>query len=308
VLAYYLHDLSPFIVRFSNGMGLHWYGFAYVLAFLSGYWLYHWLSRHRYNDIPPDEVSDFITWAAVFGVMIGGRLGHILFYAWDETRADPLSAFKVWQGGMASHGGIIGLVLFTLWYSRKHHRSWTSIGDSLVVVAPIGLFLVRCANFVNGELWGKVISPAAQAKQVWWAVLFPKDGTLDQRHEHFPLEQIRHDEAVRQHLREILPPRYPSQLIEALLEGVVLFCLLWILRTRFRVPRGVLTGCFFIFYALLRIIGETFRVPDPAWHVGSVSAGQFLSLFMPLVGVIFLVWAWKTREYEAAFSPPAENP
>jgi phosphatidylglycerol:prolipoprotein diacylglycerol transferase len=205
---------------------------------------------------------------------------------------------------MASHGGIIGLVLFTLYWSRKHHRSWTSIGDSLVVVAPIGLFLVRCANFVNGELWGKIISPAAQEKHVWWAVLFPKDGTLEDRHEQIPpLDDIRHNEAIRQHLQDILPPRYPSQLIEALLEGVVLFCLLWVIRTRFRVPRGVLTGCFFIFYAILRIIGEVFRVPDPKWSVGSISAGQFLSLFMPLIGVAFLVWAWKTRQYEAVFSP-----
>ena len=294
VLAYYLHDLSPFIVRFSNGMGLHWYGFAYVIAFLAGYWLYRWLSRHKYNDIPPDDVADFITWAAVFGVMIGGRLGHVLFYSWRETMHDPLSAFRVWEGGMASHGGIIGLVLFTLYYARRHHRSWTSIGDSLVVVAPIGLFLVRCANFVNGELWGK-------PSTVPWAVQFPEEIPTTDR----PLlVAIRHSPEVRQHLREILPPRHPSQIYEALLEGVVLFLLLWVLRTRFKLPRGVLTGCFFIFYALLRIIGEVFREPDPSWSVGSISAGQFLSLFLPIIGLCFFVWAYRTREYEAAFDQP----
>lgn len=290
MLAFYLHDLSPFIVRFSNGMGLHWYGFAYVLAFVFGYLLYHWLSVHKYNDIPPNDVADFITWAAVFGVMLGGRLGHVIFYAWRETLADPLSAFRVWEGGMASHGGILGLVLYTLYYARRHRCSWTSIGDSLVVVAPIGLFLVRCANFVNGELWGK-------PSTVPWAVQFPGDMPSSLRP---PLDEIQHDPEVRRHLQEVLTPRHPSQLYEALLEGALLFLMLWILRTRFRVPRGVLTGCFFIFYALLRIIGEVFREPDPSWSVGPLSAGQFLSLFLPLIGVCFLFWAYKTRQYEEA--------
>lgn len=155
VLAYYLHHLSPFIVQFRNGIGLRWYGLAYVLGFLLGYWLYRWLAERGYTDMPPALVQEFITWAAVFGVMLGGRLGWILFYGWPDVREHPLAAFEVWKGGMASHGGILGLFLFTLWYAKRHRLSWTSIGDSLVVVAPIGIFLVRCANFINGELWGK---------------------------------------------------------------------------------------------------------------------------------------------------------
>ena len=114
------------------------------------------------------------------------------------------------------------------------------------------------------------------------------------------LDQIRHDVQTREWLRETLPPRHPSQLYEALLEGVVLFLLLWVLRTRFRLPRGVLTGCFFILYAVLRIIGEIFREPDPSWSVGSISAGQFLSLFLPLIGVCFIWWGYKTQQYEEA--------
>ena len=116
MLAYYLHDLSPFIVRFSNGAGLHWYGLAYVLSFSRRYWLYHWLSAHRYNDIPPARGGRFHHLGR--GLRRDDRrpAGRVIFYSWRQTVADPLSAFRVWEGGMASHGGILGLVLFTLYY------------------------------------------------------------------------------------------------------------------------------------------------------------------------------------------------
>ena len=319
MLAYYFHDLSPYIVRFPNGFGLHWYGLAYVLSFLLGGWLYRWLAEHRYTDLPAAQVSDFICWAAVFGVMIGGRLGWILFYGLRQNHvADPWYwPIEVWKGGMASHGGIIGLVLFTLYWSKSHRVSWTGIGDSLVVVAPIGLFLVRIANFINGELFGK-------AATVPWAVQFPKEllevtpssDLLSRTHEallpfgdvmptddtwvDWVVEAIpRHPELIEP-LRNVLTPRHPSQIYEALLEGVVLFSVLWILRTRCRVPRGVITGVFFILYAVLRIIGEIFREPDPAWHVGPVSAGQFLSIFLVLIGAAFIVGGYRAKEYERA--------
>ena len=320
VLAYYLHDLSPFIFRIPHGPALHWYGLAYVLSFLLGGWLYLWLAEHRYTDLPPAQVSDFICWAAVFGVMVGGRLGWILFYGLREDHSADYWYWpiEVWKGGMASHGGILGLVLFTFYWSKRHHVSWTSIGDSLVVVAPVGLCLVRLANFINGELYGK---PAT----VPWAVQFPKE-LLD-----FPSSEVafrahqalepfnvgddarwaeRVVEAIPQHreliepLRHVLTPRHPSQIYEALLEGVVLFSVLWFLRTRGRVPRGVITGVFFILYAVLRIIGELFREPDPAWHVGAISAGQFLSIFLVFIGMAFIAWGYRTKEYERAFEKP----
>jgi phosphatidylglycerol:prolipoprotein diacylglycerol transferase len=206
---------------------------------------------------------------------------------------DPMSAIKVWEGGMSSHGGILGLVIFTFYYAHRHKLSWTSIGDSLVVVAPVGLFLVRCANFINGELWGRKSTVA-------WAVQFPTELPAEQRPD---LRLIQTDEAVRASLRQLLPPRHPSQIYEALLEGVLLFAILWYVRTRMRVPRGVLTGLFFILYAVLRIIGEFFREPDPAWSVGFFSAGQFLSLFLILVGVAFIVWGRRKQEYEEALAP-----
>jgi phosphatidylglycerol:prolipoprotein diacylglycerol transferase len=319
VPAYLFHDFSPYIFRIPNGPGLHWYGLSYVLSFLLGGWLYRWLAEHRYTDLPAAQVSDFICWAAVFGVMVGGRLGWILFYGLRQShKLDSWYwPFEVWKGGMASHGGIIGLVLFTLYWSKRHHVSWTSIGDSLVVVAPVGLFLVRIANFINGELIGK---PAS----VPWAWQFPKElverptpelldrarAALDPYMQINPLDPSWVEDAVDgvpghpeliEPLRRVLTPRHPSQLYEALLEGVVLFSILWILRTRCRLPRGVITGAFFILYAVLRIIGELFREPDPAWHVGPISAGQFLSIFLVFIGLAFIGWGFRTGEYERAF-------
>jgi phosphatidylglycerol:prolipoprotein diacylglycerol transferase len=282
-------------------MGLHWYGLAYVLSFLIGGWLYRWLAERRYTDLPPAQVSDFICWAAVFGVMIGGRLGWILFYGlWEDHSHDPWYwPVAVWSGGMASHGGILGLVLFTLYWSRRHKVSWTSIGDSLVVVAPIGLFLVRLANFVNGELFGRPAGAPGGVASVPWAMLFPKSLAGEPP----PLEAIQHDEAVRAYLREFLAPRHPSQIYEALLEGVILFAVLFYLRTRCRLPRGVITGAFFILYAVLRIIGEMFREPDPGWQVGAVSAGQFLSIFLVFIGAAFIFFGLRRKEFEQRFQP-----
>ena len=268
MLAYFVHRFSPFVFEFREGFGLRWYGVSYVLAFLLGARLYRWLAERGYSEIPPAKVGDFITWSAVFGVMLGGRIGWTIFYGWHEVAAHPLTFFKVWEGGMASHGGILGLVAFTFFWSRRYKLSWTSIGDSLCVVAPIGLFLVRCANFINGELYGK-------PSDVPWAMIFPAEP----------------DE-----------PRHPSQLYEAGLEGIVLFVALWILRTRMRVPRGVITGAFFILYAALRILGEVFREPDPAWAVGGFSAGQFLSLFLFGIGAAFVAWGWRTQQYERALT------
>jgi phosphatidylglycerol:prolipoprotein diacylglycerol transferase len=300
MLAYYIHDLSPFLWEIRPGIGLRWYGLMYVLAFVLGGWLYRRLAERGYSELKPEQVGDFITWAALFGVLLGGRLGWVLFYGLGEDHsADPWWwPIEVWKGGMASHGGILGLVLFTLWYARRNQLSWTSIGDTLCVVAPVGLLLVRAANFINGELFGKPACEPGGAASVPWAVIFPTELGPDAP----PLDAIRHDPAVREHLRAILPPRHPSQIYEGLLEGVLLFTILWLLRTRLRMPRGAITGVFFICYALLRITGELFRVPDPAWSVGSLSAGQFLSLFLIVIGAVFLTWALRNPRYERAQS------
>jgi phosphatidylglycerol---prolipoprotein diacylglyceryl transferase len=266
-VAYYLHNLDPFIVQFSESFGLRWYGMAYVLAFLSGYWLMTWLSKRGYADIPHTQVSDFIMWGAIFGVMLGGRLGYVFFYK-PEMLLHPLSIVKIWEGGMSAHGGIIGLVLFTLYYSRRHRMSWTNLGDNLCVVAPLGLFFGRCANFINGELYGRPTDVA-------WAVQFPKElldsGDIAQQERAVALARavdptvaapgdvvaaLQTNPQLESVLRSVLTPRHPSQIYEALLEGVLLFLILWFVRTRMRQPNGVITGLFLGGYAILRMIAE----------------------------------------------------
>jgi len=303
LLAYYIHDLSPFLIQI-GGFGLRWYGLAYLAGFIVGILLYKHLAKRGYSDLRPDQVTDFITMSALFGVLLGGRLGYMLFYDVDRFSHDPLIFFRVWEGGMASHGGILGLTFYTIWYARRHRLSFRNLADNLVVVGPVGVFFGRCANFINGELYGRVTD-------VFWAVQFPKEILV------YPPDHLERllsktvavdpslgsPEAViagvtaSQPLRELLAveiaPRYPSQLVEAGLEGLFLFALLWMLRTRVRLANGVLTGVFFIAYAVVRFLGECFREPD-ASLTGMLTRGQFLSLFMILIGIFFLLWArWK---------------
>src|ERR1700719_874459 len=167
MIAYYVHDFNPLIFPIYDNVGPRWYGLAYVAAFLSSYLLFRWLARRGYADLPAAKVADFITGAALFGVIVGGRLGYVFFYAPDMLR-QPLSIFEIWKGGMSSHGGMLGIFFFALFYARSHHLSWRNLGDNLVVTAPIGLFFGRCANFINGELYGRAVN-------VPGAVQFPKE-------------------------------------------------------------------------------------------------------------------------------------
>ena len=305
MLAYYLHDLDPIIFRIYDNVGPRWYGLAYVLAFICSYVLLRVLAKAGYADLPVEKVGDFITGCALFGVIIGGRLGYVFFYK-PEMLREPLSILRVWEGGMSSHGGMFGLLAFTFYYAHRHKISWTNLGDNLVVTAPIGLFFGRCANFINGELYGRITN-------VPWAMQFPKE-LLDhpQEAERAMAACSRIDPAlttpdaivnsVHSHpeiateLRSILSPRHPSQLYEAFFEGIVLFGILWFVRTRTRQPNGVLTGLFFICYAIFRIIIENFREPD-AELIGPFTRGQFFSLFLIAIGVAFIVVAKKRPTY-----------
>jgi phosphatidylglycerol:prolipoprotein diacylglycerol transferase len=299
VLAYFVDNFDPFIFRLWDNVGPRWYGFAYVLAFVSAYFIVRLLSKRGYCDLSPEHVSDFITWTALFGVLLGGRIGYVLFYK-PEMLREPLSILRVWEGGMASHGGMIGILVLTFYYARRHKLPWTNLGDALVVAAPIGLFFGRCANFVNGELYGRTTN-------VSWAMQFPKelvenrslgdraiavaqnlDSSLIAPEQ--IIEAARHNSQLNDALRGILTPRHPSQLYEAFLEGMVLFAILWFVRTRMRQPNGVLTGLFFIFYAIFRIICENFREPD-APLVGAFTRGQFFSFFLIAIGIAFVVVA-----------------
>lgn len=310
MLAYYINDFDPFVIRFFGNFGIRWYGLAYVAAFLIGVAVVRHLARKGWCDIPTDKVADFIIGGAIFGVMLGGRLGYMLFYNLDGFLQNPLTIVQVWDGGMSAHGGIIGLMLYTLWYSWRYKVSWRNIGDNLVVAAPIGLFLGRMANFINGELYGRA------AQGVAWAMQFPHELLESGTPEHVKeaasavagqvnpdwtsmeviVAQVHHSPELKARLGEVLTPRHPSQLYEALLEGVVLFLILWVLRTRFRLPNGILTGAFFLGYAVFRIVVEFFREPD-APLTGSLTRGQFLSIFLVLIAAGFFVSAWLKPAY-----------
>lgn len=335
MFATYVHQLDPVIIQFTQGIALRWYGLAYLAAFLFGYLLLKRLAVRKLWVLPPEKTADFIAACALFGVFLGGRLGYILFYhvpraGWGSLADDPLLVFRVWEGGMASHGGILGLVIFTFFYARKHKVSWMGLGDGLCVVAPIGLLCGRLANFINGELYGRV------ADGVAWAVKFPTAFTDPKAPEFARLgealaatgaadpqflesmnaiepstlvgegrylyaqrliEANRDSDKITEAIAPYLEPRHPSQLYEGLLEGALLFAILWFVRVKFpKAPHGLLTGLFFGLYATFRIFAEQFREPDAAWVIeGVLTQGQFLSLFMYLFSAAFLVFAFRKR-------------
>jgi len=313
VFATYVHDLNPVALPIYGGLALRWYGLAYLMGFVGGFFLLRNLAKRGLWVLKPEQTGDFIAAAALFGVFLGGRLGYILLYqlpkaGWGELAKDPLLVLRVWEGGMASHGGILGLVVFTWFYAKKHQVSWTGLGDGLCVVAPLGIFFGRAANFINGELYGRVTEgvawavkfplslagePAEVQSAAWQACtdVEPKLAAADALDT--LIATARENPEVSRTLGNFLPPRHPSQVYEGLLEGVLLFAILWVVRTRCpKAPDGLLTGLFFGLYALFRIVGEQFREPDAAM-VGILTKGQFLSLFMLLFAAAFLFHAWR---------------
>jgi phosphatidylglycerol:prolipoprotein diacylglycerol transferase len=300
---YYLHDLSPYLIRFTDSVALHWYGLAYVLGFYLTYRVMLFLANRGLSEIKPAQVADFITLVAIFGVVLGGRIGYILLYDWDSFVEQPWMIFMIHKGGMASHGGIAGVALFCLWYARKHKISWAGIGDTLVCGAPLGIFCGRIANFINGELFGRVTT-------VPWAVKFPTEIL----HEDFvkqggtaisvPYGVLNSPDIIkffenggggRTALEAMLHPRHPSQLYEALGEGLFLTAILLAIRLRWpRLPHGIISGLFFLLYAIARISLEFVRQPDSgAVGILGLTRGQFFSLFMIIVGLAFIIHGWK---------------
>lgn len=300
--AYYLHNLHPQIIRFTDTLGLQWYGLAYVMGFYLTYRVMVFLARCGLSEIPEKDVSDFISLVALFGVILGGRLGYMLLYNFDGFIREPWTFFMLQNGGMASHGGIAGVALFCLWYARKHHISWTGIGDTLVCGAPLGVFLGRIANFINGELFGRVTN-------VPWAMKFPTEllhedfvrqggvpVSLPQGLQHSPdiIAWFEQNGGGRAELEAILHPRHPSQLYEALGEGLLLSAVLIFIRVKWpRLPHGVITGLFFLLYAAARIALENVRQPDSGSEmIMGLTKGQFFSTFMIGIGIVFLVYGF----------------
>lgn len=288
LLAYWVHDLSPFVpfLQFSENFGVRWYGLAYVLGFVGAVWLLQLYAKKGRSLLPAEKSWDFIV-VLVVGVMLGGRLGSFLFYHPEDLIANPLSFFRVWEGGMASHGGFIGVAVAVIWYARSQKIPFLHLSDLVVSTAPLGLMFGRIANFINGELWGKIAD-------LPWAVIFPlsKPGA--------PLDQLH--------------PRHPSQLYEAALEGLFLLAYLqhrvWRNKVVQETP-GQLTGEFLVGYGLARIVCEHFREPDfDVTPILGLSRGTFYSIFVLVAGAGFIVASrlLAARRKNAPPSPPAQAP
>ena len=266
-LAYWVDDLPPFLGPHWGNFGIRYYGLSYVLGFVVGAWLLMRYARAGRSQLPADKVTDFMV-ALVLGVMLGGRIGSFLFYHPEQLLHDPLSFFRVWEGGMASHGGMIGVAVAVAWYSRASKIRFLHLADLVCSVAPAGLLFGRIANFINGELWGK-------HTRVPWAVIFPKSEE--------PSMPVR-----------LMCPRHPSQLYEAALEGALLLAYLqwrfWRSDTVAMRP-GRLCGEFLLGYAFARIFCEVFREPDVGVDlILGLSRGTFYSLFMIVAGLVLILW------------------
>ena len=260
--AVWTHHLNPVIFHLWGPLALRWYGLAYLAGFLGGYLILQRMSKRGEFAVPPQELGSFIIHVAIYGVFLGGRLGYVLLYGWSTFIHDPLFLFRVWEGGMASHGGILGVIAVVLWTAWKRKISFWNITDGLALVAPIGLFFGRIANFINGELWGR-------PTQVAWAVIFPQAEDLTPT------------------------PRHPSQLYEAFGEGLLLFTALWLIRrTAWGKRESAVSAAFLVLYAAARIASECFREPDSTIYFGWLTKGQLYSGFM-ILGALVILWRKK---------------
>jgi phosphatidylglycerol:prolipoprotein diacylglycerol transferase len=278
---YVVDDFSPYAIDFGSWHGheiaIRWYGLAYVVGIAMGWWLLsRWVSRGR-APIRPDQVQDFVV-SGGLGMLLGGRLGYCAFYAWDRLKENPFGhlhpfelpfVVQVWNGGMASHGGIIGLAVGCWWFTRSARVSYAVMADVICAVGPIGVICGRFANFINGELWGR-------PSQVPWAMIFPQSA------------------------REgyALVPRHPSQLYAAVLEGLLPLVIVLPIHARHRRP-GLTMGLILMLYGIGRFIDEFFREPDlgepgspgVAWILGFMSKGQALTLPLMAIGAACIAWA-----------------
>ena len=265
---YWVHDLSPFLWKFPSDFeqwgpgGIRWYGISYLLGFLSAYILLVIYYRHQKCPYDKEQIINLITFQ-VIGVLIGGRIGYLLLYQGDKFLEDPLALIRVWEGGMASHGGFLGVFIATLWYAKKSGQNVKPIGDLIVSVVPPGLFFGRIANFINGELWGKTTD-------LPWGIIFPKAPD-------FALGVARH----------------PSQLYAAIAEGLIPFFYVQLRFWRTSIIQkypGQLAGEFLVLYSIARILNEIFREPDASLIAG-ISRGQFYSVFLLIAGILIILWS-----------------
>lgn len=251
--------LAPVIdpVAFTVGpLEFRWYGIMYMLAFVAGWGLGRWRVSRPGSGWTAEAMDDLLTWV-MLGVIVGGRLGYVLFYDLPSYLHDPVEIFRIWNGGMSFHGGLLGVLAAFWWYARKSGRTFLAVSDFIAPLVPPGLFFGRMGNFINGELWGNVSS-------LPWAMIFPHAGPA---------------------------PRHPSQLYEAALEGVVLFLLVWLFSSKRR-PEGAVSGLFALGYGVFRFAVEFVRTPDANLGYlafGWLTMGQLLCLPLMAVGLWLLL-------------------
>jgi len=303
-----VHDFNPIAVSLSDDLSIRWYGVAYLAGFLIGWALLRWMSRTKRSLIPERNVGDLIVYAVV-GVIVGGRLGYALFYQpsllWTFSPSFPWwELLAINRGGMASHGGMLGLVIAMLLFGRRQQLPALHLMDLLSFAATPGLFLGRMANLINGELWGKPLPASMQLDPPWWSIKYPDEvllGTIDLTTvaPHVTgsgtLPEMTAD-AIRRGdgevVAEIVPQLtafWPSQLIQAVAEGPLL---LLVLVAVWFVPRkpGIVTGTFLVTYGLLRIVTEVVRQADDGVAIiAGLQRGQLLSVGMIIVGVVLLL-------------------
>jgi phosphatidylglycerol:prolipoprotein diacylglycerol transferase len=259
-------------------LAIRWYALSYIAGLLIGWFYCRWLTKRPPRTVSRPQIDDFLLWA-MLGVVLGGRLGYVIFYNPGHFLQNPLDIFVLWEGGMSFHGGLVGVIVAMILYARRIKQPFFALADIVACATPIGLFLGRLANFVNGELYGR-------ATDVAWAMVFPKDETG--------------------------LPRHPSQLYEAFLEGVVLFAVLFVL-ARFTAAKGrlgALSGAFLVGYGCARITAEFFREPDPQLGFlfdAGFTMGQLLSVPMVILGVLFILWAKPAQPPSASQPSPAKR-
>lgn len=246
-------------------LAVHWYGIMYLIGFAGAYLLGNHRAKQSNGLWTQEMVSDAIFYGAL-GVILGGRIGYILFYQFPAFVHKPLIMFQIWDGGMSFHGGLIGVVIAMTIFAHRYNKHLIDVTDFIAPFVPIGLGAGRIGNFINGELWGK-------PSTLPWAMIFPKD----------PLQL----------------PRQPSQLYQFALEGVALFCILWFFSKKSK-PRYCVSGLFLLCYGIFRILAEFVREPDPqigylAW--GWVTEGQVLSVPMVIIGIMLIVFGFKVKKY-----------
>lgn len=262
-------DIDPVAVAIGP-LKVHWYGLMYLIGFACAWLLGNYRAKQPNSGWNKEQVSDLIFFGAV-GVILGGRIGYMLFYNFSALQDNPLNLLRVWEGGMSFHGGAVGVIVGAAYFCRKYNKHFLNVTDYLVPLAPLGIFAVRTGNFINGELWGRVTdSPLG--------MIFPTGGPL---------------------------PRHPSQLYEGVLEGLVLFVILWIYTQKPR-PMAAASGLFLAGYGSFRFFVEFFRQPDA--HLGFIAfdwltMGMLLSTPMILAGIALMSWAyWQYAKQKAAKS------